>query len=479
MGAGAVAVFVAMHHEIMLFALVGFLVGGLDDLAMDLVYVVRRAWRRIIIYSRHPRMTTPRLPPAERAGLLAIFVPAWREADVIGPMLRTSLRRWSGDQYRIFVGAYPNDIATIDAIADVAAGEPRLILAINDRDGPTSKGDCLNRLWRAMQAEEARIGEPFKAVILHDAEDLVHADELRLFDLLIDRFALVQLPVLPLEGRGDWRSRAIANHYGDEFAESHGRLMAVREAIGAAIPSAGVACAFQRTMLARLVDPVHRGPFDPVSLTEDYEAGLRIAALGGRAAFVRMRDAEGQLVASRGYFPDSWDAAVRQKARWTLGIALAGWDRLGWQGGPTEWWMRFRDRRAPLAALVLLAGYGALLLWPLRILAEMLYPGAVPPLSPLLALLLGISGGLMVWRTAVRTLFSIHCYGWRHGIGAIPRLFVANCVAISAARRAVGLYLRSLKGSAPIWDKTQHRFPDLPPDAVASAGAARPASSSC
>ena len=49
---------------------------------------------------------------------------------------------------------------------------------------------------------------------------MVHADEIRLFDLMIDRFPLVQLPVLPLPGQGSWWARAIANHYCDEFAES-------------------------------------------------------------------------------------------------------------------------------------------------------------------------------------------------------------------------------------------------------------------
>ena len=45
------------------------------------------------------------------------------------------------------------------------------------------------------------------------------------------------------------------------------------------------------------------------------------------------------------------------------GIALAGWDRLGWSGGLAERWMRLRDRRALLAALVLAAAYVALVGW--------------------------------------------------------------------------------------------------------------------
>ena len=45
------------------------------------------------------------------------------------------------------------------------------------------------------------------------------------------------------------------------------------------------------------------------------------------------------------------------------GIALAGWDRLGWSGGLAERWMRLRDRQSLLAAILLCAGYLALLLW--------------------------------------------------------------------------------------------------------------------
>ena len=64
--------------------------------------------------------------------------------------------------------------------------------------GPTSKADCLNRLWERMIEDEAADGMRFKAVVLHDAEDVVHSAELGLFDALIERFDLVQLPVLPL-----------------------------------------------------------------------------------------------------------------------------------------------------------------------------------------------------------------------------------------------------------------------------------------
>ncbi len=456
-----VVILAAIHRELMLFAAVGLAVGGLDDFLIDIAYLCRRAWRSGIIYTRYPRMTTADLPASSRPGRIAVFVPAWEEAEVIAPMLRHALRRWGEADYRLFVGVYPNDPATLHEVAAVAEGEPRIVVGVVDRPGPTTKADCLNALWRVLLREEARTGGRFKAVVLHDAEDVVHADEIRLFDLLIDRFALVQLPVLPLLGSGTLWSRMIAGHYADEFSEAHGKYLTVREALGASIPSAGVGCAFARDALAALAGHNGGRPFDDASLTEDYETGLRIADGGGRGIFVRIRDAAGQLVCTREYFPDTLDAAVRQKARWIVGIALSGWDRMGWGGGPMELWMRFRDRRSALAALILFAAYLTMLLWAVLGLIDIVHPVPWTPLTPALSLLLAINLALMLWRFAMRALFAGRAYGWRQGLMAIPRTMIGNLIAILAARRAVFLYVRSLLGRPLRWDKTRHRFPDL------------------
>ncbi len=454
-------ILVVIYQEILLFAVVGLAIGGVDDFLVDIMFLGRRWWRNIAVYSRHQRMTTSTLPASQKAGAIAVFVPAWGEAEVIGPMLRNALSRWSIGSYRIFVGVYPNDLATLTAVNAIAVQDDRVVLCVNERPGPTTKADCLNLLWRTMVEEEGRTSTKFKAVVLHDAEDVVHADEIRLFDLMIDRFQLVQLPVLPLTGEGGWWSRAIANHYCDEFAESHGKYLTIREAMGASVPSAGVACAFERLTLERLVNPANGGPFDPDSLTEDYEVGLRIKNMGGRGVFVRMRDAGGQLVATREYFPDSLDGAVRQKARWMVGISLAGWDRLGWQGGPAEWWMRIRDRRAAIAAVILFAAYVAFLLWGLLLAARWFGLDVDHRSSPAVELLLWVNFAFMTWRAAMRAIFVGRFYGWLHGVGAVPRAILANLIAMLAARRAVFLYLKSLFGKPLVWDKTQHRFPNL------------------
>tara|TARA_R110000787_G_scaffold275643_1_gene384271 strand:+ start:2837 stop:4225 length:1389 start_codon:yes stop_codon:yes gene_type:complete len=457
----AVAFLATLHHEILLFAVVGLAIGGIDDFLIDLLFLSRRMWRDLVIYARYPRMTTATLPASANPGRIAIFIPAWKEVEVIGSMLTHALNCWGEADYRIFIGTYPNDPDTIDAIAAVAEGDARVVVGINPLPGPSTKADCLNVLWRAMLADEAQLGRNYKAVVLHDAEDVVHPDEIRLFDFMIDRFQLVQLPVLPLPGHGSWFSRAIANHYCDEFAESHGKYLTVREALGASVPSAGVACAFERDALAALAINPARGPFDPSSLTEDYEAGLRIRDGGGHGVFVRIRDANGKLVATREYFPNSINAAVRQKARWIVGISLAGWDRMGWRGGTAELWMRLRDRRAAIAALVLCAAYVAFLLWPMLWVIAQFQPSFPRATSPAIDALLRVNFFLMSWRIFMRAVFAGHAYGWRYGVGAIPRTLLANLITILATQRALSLYARSLLGQPLSWDKTQHQFPDL------------------
>ncbi|MGD9809907.1 MAG: glycosyl transferase family protein [Sphingobium sp.] len=446
----------SVQYELLLFALFGLLIGGADDFLMDLLFLARAARREFFVYSRHRRMTASTLPDSSHPGTLAIFVPAWREAEVIGAMLTTSLARWRRGSFRIFVGCYPNDPGTIDAVAAVAEADPRVRLVILPHAGGTTKADCLNHIWAAMRREEEDLGHRFKGIILHDAEDVVHPDEIRLFDIMTDRFDMVQLPVKPLISvKSTW----ISGHYADEFAEAHGKFLVLREAVGAAVPSAGVGCCFSRAVLGAIAASRDDAPFDAESLTEDYEIGLRIAEQGGRTVFVTMRDEMGGLICTQEHFPETLGEAVRQKARWFVGISLAGWDRLGWRGSLRECWMRLHDRRTGLSAIVLFAAYLATLGYGLQLALSLLGITAMPQFPPAVDAALLCTGFLMIWRLLFRFVWTARAYGLKQGLCAVPRVVVGNIVAMMAARRAVGLYLRHLRGGTVVWEKTQHRFP--------------------
>jgi adsorption protein B len=443
--------------ELALFAGVGFLLFAINDLAVDLIYFARSIWRSLTVYTRYPRAFASYFVFNKDPGLIAVLVPAWDESAVIASMLKATLKRLDYDHYRIFVGYYRNDPATAAAVASVS--DPRVEAVEVPADGPTTKADCLNHLYDALIAYETANDCEAKAVVLHDAEDIVHRFELRIFDALIGRAAVVQLPVLPLP---DPHSRWISGHYCDEFAEAHVKELVVREAIGAAIPLAGVGCAIERRALCRLAALQDGRPFAGASMTEDYEVGLRLGSLGLKTMFVRIPAQPGEraIVASRGHFPATLGSAVRQKARWLGGIALAGWDRLGWSGGLGERWMRMRDRRGPLAALLLLSAYGAALLWSQLWLAEALGAPIKARLSPGLITLLTVNGWLLAWRVLMRAAFTTTAYGWTEGLLSVPRLVVGNVIAMLAAARAVSLHLG---GGAKRWDKTRHIFPaELP-----------------
>ncbi len=448
----------AATRELLLFAAIGFAIGGIDDLAIDMIYIVRRGWR-LLTGRTQQRLDLAELTATRQRGPIAVFVAAWDEAAVIGAMLSAALARLDYDDYRIYVGAYPNDRPTIDAVSLVAARDARVRLVIGNVPGPTTKAACLNTLWHALLRDEAAQGVQTMAIVLHDAEDVVHPAELRVFAALIGRYQAVQLPVLPLVDRG---SRLVSGHYCDEFAEAHAKQLVVREALGAALPLAGVGCAIARETLGAVA--VLRGgdPFDATSLTEDYELGLAIAAQGGDGIIARVREHPGgPLVAVRAYFPATLDAAVKQKARWMIGIALAGWDRIGWgkRFSPSEYWMRMRDRRAPLSVLVLAAAYLALIGWAISAALDL---GAGRPIGglPLPGLLVTLNLCLLGWRLAMRAVFTGAAYGFGEALWSLPRALVSNLIALLAARRAITRYVAMLRGRAIIWDKTAHVFPE-------------------
>ena len=442
--------FVLARHELLLFAATFFLIGALDELALDLAYI----WLRLTGRVRTPRIDGADLAGRPLAGRCAVFIPAWREHQVIAATVRHALLAWPQQDLRLYVGCYRDDPATLAAAMRGCGGDPRMRLVIHDVAGPTCKADCLNRLYRALRDDETRQGTAVRMVVLHDAEDMVDPAALPLLDAALEHADFVQLPVLALPQAA---SPLVAGHYTDEFAEAHAKAMVVRSALGQGIPGAGVGCAIAREWLDRLEAQRggNAGPFATGALTEDYELGLHSAALGARGKFLRVRT-RGRLIATRAYFPTSMQTAIRQKARWINGIAFQGWDRLGWRGSPAALWMQLRDRRGPLAALLLALAYLLLTLGVIEL--ALAHAGVLvsATLSPAMAALLLLDLAALAWRLAARAVFTAREFGAVQGLLAIPRVVVSNTVAIVAARRALFAYARSLRGARVAWDKTEH-----------------------
>ncbi|MEE4451226.1 glycosyl transferase family protein [Novosphingobium resinovorum] len=454
---GIVACLQGLEHELLLFVGFWFVIGALDEFAIDACWIVLRLTGRA-----RDGFIGDADAQAPLSGRAAVMIAAWSEAEVIGPTVRHALAAWRQQDFTLYLGCYGNDPATVEAAVEAAGSDGRVRLVIGEMAGPTTKADCLNRIYEALCADEQRQGRRYRSVIIHDAEDMVHPAALAVMDAGLARADFVQLPVLPeLQPQSPW----VAAHYADEFVESHGKAMVVRDALGAAIPAAGVGCGFSRGMIARIArrrgdEGAHGGPFAAECLTEDYELGLLVRREGGRSRFLRVRDEAGRLVATRAYFPARLSDAVRQKSRWVHGIAFQGWDRLGWTRGFADTWMALRDRRGPLTAVVLACGYALLaieaLLWILAGQERSVVPDG-------LRVLLAICLAGFVWRAAMRFVFTAREYGVIEGLGAIARILTGNLVAILAGRRALAGYLKVLRGGGVHWEKTLHHgHPALP-----------------
>ena len=442
------------------------LLSGLDDLFIDLVY-----W---LTGRRQAGRPAPSEPDGTSERRIAILVPLWREDRVIGHMLKRNLAALRYANYDVFVGVYPNDQPTARAVAKVARRQARVHLAMCSRDGPTSKGDCLNGAYAAMEEHEAAHAIRYEVVVTHDAEDLIHPESLRLISRFSRYYEMVQVPVLPLATGCCEFTHGI---YCDEFAEYQIKDIPVRQRLGGFLPSNGVGTGFARVALDRLAKQQGGRVFDPECLTEDYETGYCLHAMGNRQIFIPVDfDASGP-VATREYFPRSFRTAVRQRGRWVAGIALQGWERHGWRASWKQRYWFWRDRKglvgnlfSPAANLFCLYGLATSL-------AASASGGAWHLGSHLPHWLVCLSGCtlcLSMVQTGVRIGATARIYGWYFAAGVVfrmPRANLVNCAAtLEGLRQFFGARIRR---SALVWIKTEHVYPTFEVPTTATSPAAR------
>lgn len=460
------------------------LISGLDDLIIDVVYWVRRAWRAATIYRTYDRLDYRALyEPAEKP--LAIMVPAWHETGVIGKMAALAATTLDYENYHIFVGTYPNDPDTQRDVDHVCARFRNVHKVVCARPGPTSKADCLNNLLDAILQFEQRANLPFAGFILHDAEDVISEMELRLFNYLVDRKDLIQLPVYPFERT--WSDFTSA-HYMDEFAELHGKDILVREALAGQVPSAGVGTCFSRRAVLALLADGDGIAFDVQSLTEDYDIGFRLRAKGMTEIFVRFpvvkpiveeedaverplasfgRNArEASVICVREYFPSTVATAVRQKSRWIIGIVYQGFKTHRWTSDPTLNYFLWRDRKGGISNFASFLSTLVLLQLTLLWVYQSVVPNSYRFLSVFegdwrIVLLLTANLLLMTNRMVQRAFFVSSYYGLAEGLLSIPRMFWGNFINFMANWRAIRQIVHHGDPRRVAWDKTTHDFPVL------------------
>lgn len=459
--------FTAQAWILVLFVLAALvqLASAIDDFLMDLMALACKAGlKRATNCKRYDLQKLLAIKNPEKS--LAIMMPAWREAPVIRKSVTQLLNVASYNNYKVFIGCYPNDPSTVSEVTYLAETYSGVEMVLMPHEGPTNKADCLNHIYKAVTAYVTATKQPFEGLILQDAEDVVHPNAFRVCSYFLESYDVVQLPVVALPR--SWFNLT-TGHYQDEFAEMHAKELVARAAFSGLVPGAGVGTAYSATTLSRLGE--NEDIFRKGALTEDYDLSFRLHQAGARFCFPRVYDRRKQgigtrhdLVATRGYFPDSFYRAVRQKSRWTIGIGLQGWAQLGWKG---PFWLRYqlwRDRKALLCAHAAPASYAALflLLGQRHIEAHLPYtPSAFLPPSQMIWALVFTNLGLMLYRLALRSYWTWSLYGWGALVTLPLRYGWSVAINYSALLWANGQYWWCRLSGKPLsWAKTDHSFPD-------------------
>lgn len=212
-------------------------ISGIDDLYLDLLYWLQRRKYKKKLPDFSEMFDKPEKP-------IVIFLGAWNESSVIGRTLSYAVRNLNYTNYRFFVGVYPNDPETLRVVQEISRKEPRIIPCVNNLNGPTTKADNLNTLYAGLLEYEKHYGE-FDVILVHDAEDFIHPNSLKLYNFLIGYkgYHAIQIPVIPIKSK---LGKLFHRTYCDAFAEVHTKDMIVRQAMGTFIPFAGTGMGFHR-----------------------------------------------------------------------------------------------------------------------------------------------------------------------------------------------------------------------------------------
>jgi adsorption protein B len=305
-------------------------VSSLDDAFIDLLAMGITRYR------------APRLD--QQSGSIpktAVFVANWHEEDVLGKMVEGNLARIQISEVSFFLGVYPNDTGTLRVAKELEAKHPdRVCVIVNTLPGPTSKGQMLNEMFAQVFSRE----DCPEMAVLHDSEDVIDPRTFPVYAAYAVEHDFIQVPVFSLN-RG--KGAHVASTYMDEFAERHTREMIVRDAVGAAIPSAGVGTCMTKRLLKHFLET--RGQvLMSGTVTEDYILGVEAKRSGFKSAFaaVSANADEGlDFVATREFFPKTLAASIKQKSRWVYGINFEATHKLGWDGDLWDVYFFMRDRK--------------------------------------------------------------------------------------------------------------------------------------
>lgn len=456
-----------------------FVMFSVDDLFWDVAHIFR--------FTNPETSTRIRVEELDQTmpRLLAVVMAAWQENNIIWDVVNNLIEttQYPTSMYQIFLGVYVNDRKTLAIAQELARCYENVQVVVNPKAGPTTKGDNINNILKRINEFEQERGWKFKAFVIHDSEDVVHPYEFKLANHLLDKYDAVQFPVFPLQPMPSWKnifSNMTVGTYADEFADNHFHSLLARKRSGAFLPSLGTGFALGRKVVE---DHGFKHVFPRENLKAGYKLALDLSQKGYKVHFVhetvdRLND-NGRIVAefvsTRSRFPESFQAAVRQKTRWIFGTTMQS---LSWRTivagkdlNLVQRYSLYKDWKAKFANLTYWIGYAIILY---LLLSNIIPLPLLYPRGSLAWNLCGLATVIILERQLFRGWAVKKVYGWRSLAVAcllppiVPvRMVWGYVINLSATVRAWQMYFYhglilkdDIRGSAPPWDKTEHEFLD-------------------
>jgi len=384
--------------------------------------------------------------------------------------------------YHIFVGVYPNDEKTINVVKELSEEFPNVHGIINNKPGPTSKAQNINYVITQIRQFEDEKGWIFSSFTIHDSEDVVHPNELKVTNYLTRQYKALQFPVFPLQEMPKLNNiftNMTTGTYADEFAENHFHTMVARSRTDSVVPSAGTGFALSRELVAET-------DFEDIlpenSLTEDYKLSFLLIQRGHRLHYVletveRLNNRGkivSEFIATRSRFPATFKTAVKQKTRWIYGITMQSlhfkeiWSEKN-NFNFQQRYSLFRDWKAKFSNLLVLPGYLVFIYF----LFSLIFP--LEPMFPVGSVswyFCIILTAMMFERQFMRTVAIRNIYGWKSALIAcflppiLPiRMVWGNLINFTATVKAWQMYFKGTtnkkeksRKASKTWVKTDHDF---------------------
>ncbi len=386
-----------------------------DELVFDLTYLLR--YRRLTNHA-----LTPEELEADKPKRIAVFLPTWQDSENIGPMLRATLgyTNYSPLHLDFFVGVYPNDRETLEAVEALSQEFVNVHIVVNEQPGPTSRGQLLNFMYGYLERFERNNRLEFEIVALHSADDVIHPYTFKLYSTLLRKYPAVQLPVLSLPSQGNFWKRLLNGAYAADVAEEQLRYLPVREALGFFVPCTSSGFALRRALLPEMASDGHIFSQQPGAT--DFDPALRLWRIGQPVHYhlqpIWRMDENGQTrreVVSVKQPLGARNAIRQTRGFWILGLGTPLLKLL--MGRPVAENARLLLPSKPMPALFNLARLLGLTAFTYALLGQFMgWPGAGHPATGGLLALIGL---VLLFRVAMRYSAVRKLYGPKEARGTL------------------------------------------------------------